>query len=226
MVKKHVTRSLSVVLEDIRVQATLALLDGPYRCARLLGKSLWDFSRTIDELHKTGVSDDQLDFLVAADLLERKVELSRPARNGTSRSHATKARQVPMVWFVLTKQGAEVASNSAAVEATSETGNRSKEEGTDLLPSWDGRVFSYDGAVLKMFRRHAPAQERILDAFQQAGWPEWLADPLERRGEEHSVKHLRDEVRLLNRTQKPWRVRFDTDPQWLGVRWTVVATPE
>ena len=66
MVKKHVTRSLSVVLEDIRVQATLALLDGPYRCARLLGKSLWDFSRTIDELHKTGVSDDQLDFLVAA----------------------------------------------------------------------------------------------------------------------------------------------------------------
>ena len=71
------------------------------------------------------------------------------------------------------------------------------------VPCWEedtGRLF-WDGKLVKWFRQPAVNQRALLTAFQQAGWPSTLPNPLRgTRGTERKAR-LHDTIKSLNRNQ-------------------------
>jgi hypothetical protein len=69
----------------------------------------------------------------------------------------------------------------------------------------------------------APAQELILAAFQEEGWPPAIDDPLPSQFNQDPKRRLHYTVRNLNRGQKPIRIRFFINGNGETIRWKLVA---
>ena len=82
-----------------------------------------------------------------------------------------------------------------------------------LIPHWDAatRVLRVGERVVKQYRVPAAAQEAILAAFQEEGWPPHLDDPLPPVRDGYPKDRLRDAIRHLNANQKNRRLRFRGD---------------
>jgi len=96
-------------------------------------------------------------------------------------------------------------------------------EGTGLRPRWDHRwrtLWLGDTLVKQFDKRNKPAhQEKLLDVFQEEGWPTSIDDPLERG-------KLSQTLVDLNRTVAPGIIRFEADSTKEAVRWVLVNTDE
>ena len=90
-------------------------------------------------------------------------------------------------------------------------------------PHYDlsNRILRFDGKVVKQFRWAAPNQERILEAFQEAGWPRRIAEPLPDDGLVAPKTRLHDTIKCLNRGRREPIIRFRGDGTGLGVIWEV-----
>ncbi len=68
-------------------------------------------------------------------------------------------------------------------------------------PQWNAkrRELSFRGAIVKKYRQPAKNQEAILEAFQVAGWPASLDDPLPYSKNGDSRQRLADAVLALNK---------------------------
>jgi hypothetical protein len=73
--------------------------------------------------------------------------------------------------------------------------------------------------VVKELLRDAPTQEAILAAFEAAGWPGRIADPLPEDRAVDAKQRLRDTVKNLQRGVAPRTIRFRADGRGRGVRW-------
>jgi hypothetical protein len=94
-----------------------------------------------------------------------------------------------------------------------------QEVGPDA-PHWDPqrRELRYRGTLCKQYRQSAVNQTRILDAFQEAGWPNRIDDPIPpQRGSDHRQR-VADAVRGLNHQNDC--VRFELDGTREGILWT------
>lgn len=69
---------------------------------------------------------------------------------------------------------------------------RSREPQGHVLPEWDAERFelSYGGELVKHFSREATDQWKILDRFQELGWPHRIENPLEDRPGRNRADHL------------------------------------
>jgi hypothetical protein len=86
-------------------------------------------------------------------------------------------------------------------------------------PRYDSinRTLWWRGRVVKQLEREAANQEEVLLAFEEAGWPPRIDDPLPREVERDPKLRLRETVRSLNDKRK-WRgIRFRASNG--GVRW-------
>jgi hypothetical protein len=77
--------------------------------------------------------------------------------------------------------------------------------------------------VAKRLHREAPAQEAVLAAFEAAGWPEAVRDPLDPDPETDPKERLRETVKSLNERLRRSTIRFHTDGTGTGVVWKRVA---
>ena len=73
--------------------------------------------------------------------------------------------------------------------------------------SWVGGKLS-NGDVIKEYRVPATNQRKILQAFQDAGWPELLADPLRKPSDLPDPKRLSETIRGLNESIGRKRIEF------------------
>ena len=91
------------------------------------------------------------------------------------------------------------------------------------LPHWDRqhRQLSFDGCVVKRFRVPANNQEAVFSAFQQAGWPPSINDPLPYLpGQRKRAKErLHATIRCLNANQENRLLRFSGDGTGEAVIW-------
>lgn len=93
-----------------------------------------------------------------------------------------------------------------------------------LTPRWDAarRQLWLGDELVKEFRTPAAAQEAVLAAFEEEGWPDSIDDPLPSNGGRlHPKDRLRDEVRRLNAHQREGRIRFRCDGTGEGILWEV-----
>jgi len=105
-------------------------------------------------------------------------------------------------------------------------GNRpATRPGEASQPKWDrktGKLF-YDGVSILEISHQGCNQWRLIEAFDQAGWPEHLDDPLSEPEQRwHSSERLNQTVKDLNRKLKGKRLHFRVDADRLSVRWEVV----
>jgi hypothetical protein len=88
-----------------------------------------------------------------------------------------------------------------------------------LKPRWDpeNRELRLGRVVVKRFRNAAPNQECLLDAFERAGWPDDIEDPLPH--ESQAVERLRETVVRLNRSLQQPLIKFERDRTGRRVQW-------
>jgi len=79
--------------------------------------------------------------------------------------------------------------------------------------------------LIKAFRVPAENQVLILAAFQSAGWPARIADPLVKATGIDPAVRLRAAVRRLNRCQRVPLIRFSCDGTGTGVLWKRLGPP-
>jgi hypothetical protein len=79
---------------------------------------------------------------------------------------------------------------------------------------WDRerRQLWYGEILCRKYGREAPIQFELLDAFQEAGWPQTIDSPFPQ-----NESKLRETIRDLNRRlshQSPIRFRGSVKPEW------------
>jgi hypothetical protein len=88
-------------------------------------------------------------------------------------------------------------------------------------PRWDSqrRELHFRGQVVKRYRQPAKNQERILQEFQEAEWPDRIDDPLP--GDSNDPhQRLADAIRGLNDNDA---IRFERDGTGEGILWRAKA---
>jgi hypothetical protein len=92
------------------------------------------------------------------------------------------------------------------------------------LPAWnyDQGILSLDGVVIKRFDKPAENQRAILRAFERAGWPTWVANPIKSDHGKDDRQRLADAVYKLNRHQENRLIRFRRDGRGTGILWELV----
>jgi hypothetical protein len=80
------------------------------------------------------------------------------------------------------------------------------------VPAWDAtaRRLRFRDKLCKAFKKPAPAQEKILAAFQEEGWPDAIDDPLDAGKLGRTVESLNDRLQ---------HVKFTLNGAGTGVCW-------
>jgi hypothetical protein len=157
-----------------------------------------DLAPSAEALAGTGVSRKMLKALLEAGHAEPVAE-GRAGRGRAGGAGRKRAGARPRL--VLTERGAEFARRllaGANGKAESRGGGR---KGKPPRPRWvaeDGELWC-QGECLKRFRNDAAGQRRLLDAFEEAGWPRRIENPLPRDRKRNRKRWLHDTIGDLNR---------------------------
>lgn len=201
-------------------QALLLLLLGRYACARLLGCDVWQCAVEWRNLRPLGLRKQAV-----LDALRHGHAICRPELPVTSA--LADFRIDPQTRLVLTEAGATRALQGLAAQQSRHASAASgveKKRGGRLKPHWDrhARNLHYGEALILHFRRDAPNQILILNAFEELRWPPRIDDPLPPRGGVDRRERLHDAVKNLNLGQSPLRLCFAMEADGRGVRWVVI----
>ena len=95
-------------------------------------------------------------------------------------------------------------------------------------PVWDRsrRELRLGNKLIKRFKWPAENQERVLDAFEDNGWPTHISDPLEPHDSICPKRRLHDTIKCLNRKQINGLIKFRGDGTGLGVLLQIVTEGE
>jgi hypothetical protein len=77
--------------------------------------------------------------------------------------------------------------------------------------------------VIKRLRHIARNQSALLVAFEAAGWPRRIDDPLSRLAQRNAKKCRQETIKSLNRSLILGTIRFRADGTGGGVCWEPVA---
>ena len=90
-----------------------------------------------------------------------------------------------------------------------------------MVPKWDSerRELRVDQRIIKRYRWPAANQERILDAFEEEGWPHRIDDPIPPDRSTEPRQRLRDTINSLNNSLEPMLIRFRGDGTGRGIIW-------
>tara|TARA_R110002073_G_scaffold27840_4_gene89106 strand:+ start:2301 stop:3068 length:768 start_codon:yes stop_codon:yes gene_type:complete len=220
------------------------LLLQAYRYAMNVGADLWDFALEIDLIYSTGLTINDLRWLVAKQFVIHAVETSVcgdphrqfEIREGYNFDHST--------CVVLTSRGATFVERmlsrdraSGSVQPTAYFGAsfdeslmvhdsptfdlRSKSVSVTTKPCWDAaaRELRLASTIVKRFRVPARNQETILCVFEEEGWPECIDDPLPINSSIDPQTRLHDAINRLNRHQANPLLSFHGNGKGTGIAW-------
>ncbi|GAA5508618.1 hypothetical protein [Novipirellula caenicola] len=224
------------------------LLLQAYRYALNVQDELWDFALEIDLICSSGLTINDLRWLVAKDFLAHGIETSVRGDPHRRFQLSEGYNFAPTTCVMLTERGAafverflnECSSSTKAdrdhwfaasfEEAFAVHENRS-ESGRDRLPSksvlcnvkpcWDAaaRELRLASTVVKRFRVPARNQETILCVFEEEGWPECIDDPLPIHRSIAPQTRLHDAINRLNRHQANPLLSFHGNGKGTGIAW-------
>jgi hypothetical protein len=92
-------------------------------------------------------------------------------------------------------------------------------ETDERKPEWDNqrRELKFDGKLVKRLRQRAENQQRILDEFEEQGWPSRIDDPLPGTSTISRSQRLADTLKRLNKNNQFLIFRRDGTTE--GVIW-------
>ena len=232
-------RGLVALFGDAVILKAVHLLLRAYRLAAHARADAWDFAVEIGEFHRSGVTASELRWLVTQGFARHGEELApgdacRRFRLGSSLGLSARS------CFVLTDAGLSLVQSTipvprpasgGLVRSTSSSRARldqphpSAPAPAKTSPVWEPcrSELSVGSYVVKRFRCPAPNQQAILEAFERAGWPSRVDDPLPPSAEQCPKRRLHDAIKCLNRRQVHAVLRFFGDGSGRGVLWELVG---
>jgi hypothetical protein len=223
---------------DAIILRAVHLLVRAHRLAAHAHADAWDFAVEIGEFHRSGVTASELRWLVTRGYARHGEELAPGAAGRRFRLGSTLGL-TSRSCFVLTEAGLSIVQSAVSISLpaangpvapVSMAGPRAEQlppapSPTKASPVWEPcrselRVGSY---LVKRFRCPAPNQQAILEAFERAGWPSRVDDPLPPAAEQCPKRRLHDAIKCLNRRQVHAVLRFFGDGSGKGVLWELVA---
>ncbi len=228
------------------VLATLQRLRDAHDSASKFGRDSWDFAIELSQLVDAGISTHVLRLLVCKKWITHQRETTGvgDSRNGRAFDHETELAFSERTCFVITKLGYQFVNHLSNPEikqltaglkdkvmSTHHTKPGNENQSSDLVevqkngqlqhvhPIWDRdkRELRVGDKVVKQFKWPAENQERVLDAFQDEGWPPRIDDPLLPHPKICPKRRLHDTLKCLNRKQANELIKFRGDGTGLGV---------
>jgi hypothetical protein len=196
------------------VQAVLVLMYARARAAAIRECAVEEMALEPQFLHDKGVTDVQLGALIGAGYVETRAKPGGPE----GRSPAAPPEGGPPgpagACVVLTPAGMVLAAGLLGTAP-----------GPRETPRYDRfkRAFSFQGVVVKQFKRKAPNQETILLAFEEQGWPEEIDNPLPPDEFTAPAVQLHDTLKSLTNDQDPCTLGFLMTSGGTRVRWQVIG---
>jgi hypothetical protein len=188
---------------------SLAELLRAYLLAKAYREDPWQFALSFDGLRQGGLSETDLRWLVRAGHTEHGLEVTDPTAPRRHFLYPPSLRFSAESCFVLTARGCAYARRDGPAEPANAA-----------VPSWDGQArLCLGGVLVKHFRQPAPAQKKILDSFQEEGWPPWIYNPLTEQGERAAEDRLHDAVAKLNTHQQGPGIHFRLESGCERVAW-------
>ncbi|MGD9722710.1 MAG: hypothetical protein AB7O59_15360 [Pirellulales bacterium] len=226
----HSSESAKSLL-SAHVQAALAALLEAHEYARDLDTSDWDFAVEIETLRRLKLTNRELRWLLARELVEHALEIPR-MREGTrdfldsGRPHFGRRS-----CFVLTAAGVELAydlrggveAEDAPAQPAAPAQELRERPAYSLArtPRWDRnrRELRVGSMLVKRYNVASLDQESVLAAFEEAGWQSRIDNPLPCQEELARKTRLQETVHLLNHLQKRTLVRFFGDTSGQSILW-------
>jgi len=93
------------------------------------------------------------------------------------------------------------------------------------LPNWHRpeKRLCIGTVLVKQFKVPAVAQELILDAFEERGWPQKIDDPLPVSTSSNVKRRLHDAIKRLNQ-QSSKKIQFSGNGNGNGVCWRLFSS--
>ena len=200
-------------------------------------RDIWDFSVERSDLVGKGVSSSDLRWLLTHGYVAHAQEISQVGET-CRKFRPLRSLAIPeQACFVLTNKGVQLASqgkqrlnlhlpqpSNGAASLNNETGRSKGAVSHPSIPHWDATtgVLSFKSQPVKRFRRPAPSQQAILNAYQENGWPPRIDNPISQECERVSSRRLLDAIRALNRHHEQQLIRFSGDGNGDGVLWEAI----
>jgi hypothetical protein len=226
------------------VLATLQPLREAHDSASKFGRNPWDFAIELSQFVDAGISTHVLRLLVCKKWITHQQETTVASQNGRTFDHETELVFSERTCFVITKQGYHfvdrltdqqltqllanpkdkfMATHHTEPDKVGQNSNlddvRKNAPAVQADPIWDRekRELRVGDRVVKKFKWPAENQERVLDAFQEKGWPLRIDDPLQPHPNICPKRRLHDTLKCLNRKQANELIKFRGDGTGLGV---------
>ncbi|MEX0711496.1 MAG: hypothetical protein WD278_04060 [Pirellulales bacterium] len=203
-----------------RIRAAVRLLIEARDLARDAEADIWSFAVEAEELRRRGATTPELRWLVQKNYACHRDEKTTRAKSRCFRPAP------PLVFsdrtcFVLTDQGAAAAARGGIMDFGRPATGIVQPEQELVLPDWDRRrrTLFLGGVIVKQFRRYAPDQWLLLDAFAEELWVMSIDDPLPPHPGIDPVRRLHDTISNLNRNQINPLIRFHAEAVLRRVHW-------
>jgi hypothetical protein len=223
------------VLPTASILAAMSLLAESRHLASDAGCDPWDFAVDLAELEQGGVSRSSLRWLLASRLVLHAHEITPSGARQRSFAASGAAAIMRHSCFVIAEAGLALMTHRCDSSGTLPSHDW---RGPSSIPFRRGRQHEdgrheretprYDAAraellvarqVVKRFRRCAPNQQVILQAFEESGWSQRIDDPLPPGGDICTKRRLNQTIKALNSHHLQSMVRFLGDGTGEGVRW-------
>jgi hypothetical protein len=206
----------------------LALLLQAHEYAIELRADVWDFAVELHVFRENRLTNSDLRWLVAMGYVEHALEITGPTDRTRQFRRMALLTITDATCLVLSRDGVAIAQDACGAEPViemsfSRAANR-KVVATDHAadqPRWDcqRRQLRVGAEIVKEFKLPSPNQETVLMAFEEAGWPPRIDDPLSPLPQLDPRRRLHDTIKALNRKQKRGLIRFMGDGSGEGIRW-------
>ena len=192
----------------------------------------WQFAIELSHLLAAGATVNDLRWLSAEGYAKHAVEVGQPEEPARRFRHSDNLGLPAGTCFVATAAGARAAESLAARGSAGATMLRcfplsvaGDAPGDNSSPSWDAsrRILRLGRQIVKHFHVPAPAQETILNAFEEEKWPPAIDDPLPPQGDLDPKRRLRSTLESLNRSQKNRLLWFRGDGTGQRIVWEATA---
>jgi hypothetical protein len=195
----------------------IALLQQAAQAAEQQCVDRWQFAIELKAFASFGVTVTDLRLLVTKGIAEHANETSTVSAKARRFAVVNSLFFPSRVCFVL--------STSQCFNDVERNGKTSAANGhcysSEQSPLWDGmnRTLAIGGQIIKRFKVPADAQETILTAFQEEGWPTTIDDPLPPIDGQVRKQRLHNTINALNRGQPVKVIQFRGNGKGTAVSW-------
>ena len=199
----------------------LRLLLDAHRCVRELEADDWEFAVEIGCLRAAGLTHTDLRWLLYRGYALQGVERWQVGTRRRTFRQVANLSLLETACFVLTDAGAAYVLGCVGQGEEEAPAHERRES-----PVWDEkrRELRVGQVVVKRFKQPAANQERVLQAFQEEGWPPRIDDPLPPEEEQEPKRRLHRTISNLNRRQRGQiRVHFGGGGEGESVCWRLLG---